>query len=222
MSDRAQEVRNLAAAVRDLIESMVATAAPVEVFAGVAEELREVARRFEPYPQEYLYVGVRESALADAGTVGSDYEGPFDLSPLMGRANPLAPPLHLDVQDDRVTGTATFGSAYEGPPGCVHGGFVAAAFDELLGLVQMLGGNPGMTGRLVVHYRSPTPLHTELRFEGRIDRVDGRKTICTGEIHAGDRLCAEAEGLFVSVDFAKIAALAEQSHRQLPEGPPTA
>jgi acyl-coenzyme A thioesterase PaaI-like protein len=215
MSDRAEEVRNLAAAVRDLIHRMVATAAPLEVFAGVAEDIREVADRFEPYPQEHLYHGVRESALADAGTVGSDYEGPFDLSPLMGRANPLAPPLKLDVLDDRVVGTATFGSAYEGPPGCVHGGFVAAAFDELLGLVQMLGGQPGMTGRLTINYRSPTPLSTELRLEGRIDRVEGRKTFCTGEIHAGDRLCAEAEGLFVSVDFAKIAALAAQADRQL-------
>jgi hypothetical protein len=42
----------------------------------------------------------------------------------------------------------TFGSAYEGPPGCVHGGYVAAAFDEMLGFVQSLGGNPGMTARL--------------------------------------------------------------------------
>ena len=57
-----------------------------------------------------------------------------------------------------------------------------------------------MTGRLTVHYRSPTPLHTELALEGRIDRVDGRKTFCIGTIHAGDRLCAEAEGLFVAVD----------------------
>jgi acyl-coenzyme A thioesterase PaaI-like protein len=215
VSERAREIRELADAVRDLIHRMVATAAPVEVFAGVAEDLREVARRFEPYPKEYLYQGVRESALADAGSVGSDYEGPFDLSPLMGRANPLAPPLRLQVHDDRVSGTATFASAYEGPPGCVHGGFVAAAFDELLGLVQMLGGQPGMTGRLSVDYRSPTPLNTELHLEGWIDRVEGRKTFCRGEIRVDDRLCAEAEGLFVSVDFAKIAALAVERDRPL-------
>ena len=215
MTERAQEVRNLASAVRDLIHQMVATAAPVEVFAGVAEEIREVARRFEPYPQEYLYHGAGESALADAESVGSDYEGPFDNSPVMGRANPLAPPLKLQLLDDKVVGTAVFGSAYEGPPGCVHGGYVAAAFDELLGLAQTLGGSPGMTGRLIVHYRSPTPLNTELRLEGAIDRIEGRKTICTGQVWAGDRLCAESEGLFVSVDFSKIAALAEQSDRRL-------
>ena len=99
-------------------------------------------------------------------------------------------------------GTATFGSAYEGPPGCVHGGYVAAAFDELLGLVQIIAGNPGMTGRLIVHYRSPTPLHDRAapaRAASSASTV--ARTFCTGEIYAGDRLCAEAEGLFVAVDF---------------------
>jgi acyl-coenzyme A thioesterase PaaI-like protein len=215
VSERAEEVRVLAAAIRDLIDQMVATAAPLEVMAGIADDIREVARKFEPYPQLHLYTGVSESALADAADLGSDYEGPFDNSPLMGRANPLAPPLKLQLLDDRVVGTATFGSAYEGPPGCVHGGFVAAAFDEVLGLVQTIGGHPGMTGRLTVHYRSPTPLHRELRFEGRLDRVDGRKTICRATVHDGNRLCAEAEGLFVAVDFEKMVALAEEFNRPL-------
>ena len=54
-----------------------------------------------------------------------------------------------------------------------------------------------------------------MRLEGRIDRVEGRKTICTGQIYAGDVLCAEAEGLFVSVDFERIRALAEAADRKL-------
>ena len=207
MSERAQEVRDLADAVRDLIHRMVATAAPVDVFAGVAEDLREVAARFEAYPKEPLYTGRRESSLADADEVGSDYEGPFDLSPLMGRANPLAPPLRLQVLDDRVVGTATFGAAYEGPPGCVHGGYIAAAFDEVLGLAQMLGGQPGMTANLEIDYRSPTPLLTEIRLEGRVDRIEGRKTFCRGEIYADDRLCAEAQALFISIDPSRFQAM---------------
>lgn len=211
---RADEVRELADAVRTLIHEMVATEAPAEVFAGVADELRAVAERFAPYPKQHLFAGIREAATADAETLRDDYEGPFDLSPLLGRANPIAPPLHLAVKGAEVEGTANFGPAYEGPPGCVHGGMVAAAFDELLGLVQMLGGNPGMTGRLTVHYRSPTPLQTDLTLRGRIDRTDGRKTICTGEIYAGDQLCAQAEGLFVRVDPERFVALAEAAERR--------
>jgi acyl-coenzyme A thioesterase PaaI-like protein len=206
---RTAAVRDLADAVRALIHEMVATEAPAEVFAGVADELRAVAQRFGPYARQHLFEGIREAATATPDSLDEAYEGPYDLSPLMGLANPLAPPLRLRVEGDHVEGTATFDRGYEGPPGCVHGGMVAAAFDELLGLVQMLGGSPGMTGRLIVHYRSPTPLETELTLRGRIDRTDGRKTICVGQIYDGDRLCAEAEGLFVAVDPARFAALAE-------------
>jgi acyl-coenzyme A thioesterase PaaI-like protein len=209
---RGDEIRDVAAAVRELIERMVATEAPADVFHGVADDLRAVADRLAAYPQGHLYLGFAEAATAD------DVSGPFDNSPLLGRANPLAPPLVLAVEGDRVRGTATFGAAYEGPPGCVHGGFVAAAFDELLGLTQTMGGNPGMTGRLVVHYRSPTPLRTELRLEGWIERVDGRKTICRGTIHADDRLCAESEGLFVAVDHTRFAGLLAEREARLEAG----
>ena len=106
----------------------------------------------------------------------------------------------------------TFGSAYEGPPGCVHGGFVAAAFDEVLGFVQSLTGQPGFTGTLEVIYRSPTPLHQELHFDGEVARVEGRKIFTTARVCAGDRLCAEAAGIFISANPEKFESLlAERS-----------
>ncbi|HET9443107.1 MAG TPA: PaaI family thioesterase, partial [Acidimicrobiales bacterium] len=128
----------------------------------------------------------------------------FDSSPLIGRTNPLAPPMELQVVEGRVVGQARFGSAYEGPPGAVHGGFVAAAFDEVLGMAQSMSGKPGMTGTLTVRYRRPTPLHTDLRFEAELVRTEGRKIFTTGRVHAGDEMTAEAEAVFISVDFAKM------------------
>jgi acyl-coenzyme A thioesterase PaaI-like protein len=122
----------------------------------------------------------------------------------------LAPPIELQQVDDHLEGWATFGPAYEGPPGCVHGGYVAAAFDEVLGATQSLSGSPGMTGRLTVSYRSPTPLHERLHFVGRLVNVEGRKILTEGQLHAGDRLCAEAEGLFISMNPEKFAALRAQ------------
>ncbi|MBA2280114.1 MAG: PaaI family thioesterase [Acidimicrobiia bacterium] len=217
MSERAEEIRRVADALRDVIERFVATSAPLEVFDGIADDLRAVAAKLDGYPQDHLFFGFPEASTA--GEVG-DTEGPFDNSPLMGRANPLAPPLKLTVEADRVVGTVRFGSAYEGPPGHVHGGFVAAAFDELLGLTQALGGSPGMTGRLIVHYRRPTPLRTELHLEGTVERVDGRKRFCIGKLWADGVLCAEAEGLFVTVDFEKISDLhrrREEARSALPD-----
>ena len=209
--ERRVEVRRLADALRNVIERFVATTAPLDVFHGVADELEAIAERLGAYPQEHLFTGFAESGPA------GDSLGPYDHSPLMGLSNPLAPPMHLTVEPDRVVGTVTCGSAYEGPPGHVHGGYIAAMFDELLGLAQSLSGNHGMTGRLVVHYRSPTPLNTELRFEGWLDRADGRKIVCRGTLHAGDVLCAESEGLFISVDFSKLQAMMEA--REAARGP---
>jgi acyl-coenzyme A thioesterase PaaI-like protein len=196
--ERRSEIRRVATALRAVIERFVATTAPIEVFHGVAEELEAVAARLGEYPQGHLFLGFAEAA--NAGPA----EAMLDNSPLMGLSNPLAPPMDISIVGDQVAGTVTCGSAYEGPPGHVHGGFIAAMFDDLLGLAQGLSGHHGMTGRLTIHYRSPTPLHTELTLRGWLERADGRKIVCRGTMHAGDVLCAEAEGLFITVDFSKL------------------
>jgi acyl-coenzyme A thioesterase PaaI-like protein len=127
-------------------------------------------------------------------------------SPFRGSINALAPPLTVETgaRDDGtpvVRATALLGDAYEGPPHGVHGGFVAALFDDLLGAAQALVDQPGVTGRLTVHFRHLTPIHEQLRFEGWIDEQVGRRIIAKATCHAGDTLCAEAEGLFLQVDF---------------------
>ena len=195
------EMRRLADAMRLVIERLVATKAPAEQLAAAAAALEEVARSLDGFPRGYSFEGFAETANS------GDPHAHFDHSPIIGRANPLAPPLDLAVVDGRVVGTAVFGSAYEGPPGAVHGGYVAAAFDEVLGMTQSLGGKPGMTGTLTVRYRRPTPLHAELQFEGELVRVEGRKIFTAGRLTSGGELRAEAEGIFISVDFSKVAEM---------------
>jgi acyl-coenzyme A thioesterase PaaI-like protein len=100
-----------------------------------------------------------------------------------------------------------------GPPGCVHGGFVAAAFDEVLGFVQSLGGSPGMTGTLTIRYRKPTPLHQRLHFDVELVRTEGRKIFTEGKVTAGETLCAEAEAIFISFDRTRMGKLVEARTR---------
>lgn len=198
---RRAELIRLAAAVRGVVHRLVQIDAPTEVLAAAADAVEEVRAQLGEHHQRSMYEGFGEAANA------GDPFGFLDHSPMLGRANALAPPIELWLAGDELHGRATFGSAYEGPPGCVHGGFIAAAFDEVLGSAQSLAGNPGMTGRLTIHYRSPTPLHTELRFTSRLASVRGRKILTTGELWAGDTLCAEGEGLFISIDFQRFAAM---------------
>ncbi|HEX6211699.1 MAG TPA: PaaI family thioesterase [Methylomirabilota bacterium] len=199
--------RRVGSAMREVIEHLVATRAPAAVLDAAAATLEEMAATFTAHPQGRLMEGFAESANA------GDPQAFFDNSPIIGRANPLAPPVRLEPAGRQVIGQVTYGSAYEGPPGCVHGGYIAAAFDEVLGMVQSLTGHPGMTGTLTVRYRRPTPLHVPLRFEGEIDRVDGRKIYTTGTLWHGQLLTAEAEAVFISVDFERIAELYAKRER---------
>jgi acyl-coenzyme A thioesterase PaaI-like protein len=197
--------RRLASAMRLVIERLVQSNAPEEELTVAADRLEQYADHLRTHPRLRRLEGYAEAATA--GDVGAF----FDQSPLIGLANPLAPPISIQRTGERsATGTVSFGGAYEGPPGSVHGGFVAAAFDEVLGFVQSLGGNPGFTGTLTVKYRSPTPLYTELRFECELDRVEGRKTFAVGRVFAGDTLCAEADGIFISARPGRLEELIER------------
>lgn len=196
--------RRLATAMRLVIERLVPSDAPEPELARAAEALERYAETLATHPRLRYAHGFSEAA--NAGDVGAF----FDQSPMIGLANPLAPPIVIAQTGKlRARGEVTFGSAYEGPPGCVHGGFVAAAFDEVLGFVQSLGGAPGMTGTLTIRYRTPTPLHQRLHFDVELARTEGRKIFTVGRVTAGERLCAEAEGIFISVDPERIGRLVE-------------
>ena len=156
--------------------------------------------------------GVGEAALIERG------RNFLARSPVMGSINPLAMPLAITVIGEgasaAVEGRVTFSNAYEGAPGCVHGGFVASTFDEVLGVAQSASGNPGMTVNLTVDYRSPTPIKRELVFRGWCEKVEGRKIFTRGTVHAGDTLCAESTALFVSMRpelFERLIAMRDAS-----------
>ena len=209
LSPRRLGLKELADEVRRVIDRLVATDAPDDVIAAATAEVAAAAARFEGYHQGSLY-GFSE--MANAGK----REAPlFDHSPLIGMANPLAPPMSIREEDGVIVAEVTFGQAYEGPPGCVHGGYVAAAFDELLGATQSLSGAPGMTGTLTIRYESPTPLQTPLRIEGRLAGVERRKIFTEGTLYAGDRVTATAKGIFISMQPGQfLDLLAEREARQ--------
>jgi acyl-coenzyme A thioesterase PaaI-like protein len=195
-----REVRRLAQAMRDIIDSLVSTTASTEDLSSAADDLENLAAVLGALPKGQTYQGFAEAAIAGTLPDTAEIWSFFDHSPFIGLANPMSPPMRLEQHSDRVVCDVTFGSAYEGPPGCVHGGYVAGAFDELLGAAQSLSGTQGMTAHLGVDYRRPTPLNTPLRMEGWLDRREGRKIWAKGTLVADGELRAEAEGLFIAFD----------------------
>jgi len=143
-------------------------------------------------------------------------------SPLVGVASPLAPPFTWRLAEPGLVATGTFGAPYEGPPGYVHGGWIALAFDEVLGMANIAAGRPGMTARLTVHYHHPTPLHRPVVIGGGVARTSGRRTVTAGELRCDGRVCATAEGLFVTISPERAARyFAARRDRHDPEPPPT-
>lgn len=187
----ADKVRiKMAATLRKIIlESFMSTAATEEIEQAIADV--EVAlRRLEGK------TGVPGTAAAESHF--------SDRSPFYGQMNPVSMPMEMSIDQSigefgAVVGAGVFTEQFEGPPGHVHGGFIAGAFDEVLGMSQSLTGRPGMTGKLSITYRSPTPLHSRIVFQGWVEKVDGRKIFTKGTAHHGDVLCAEAEALFLSM-----------------------
>ncbi len=179
------------------------------------ELAKQIRARIDGPPRARWYAG-------DASTAawrGESRQAYFDQSPVRGQLNPIAPPLFTD-RGERPDGTpiirgwARLGLAYEGPPHGVHGGWVAALFDDLLGATQGLAERPGVTGILEVKYRAITPLDCDLRFEGWISEDRGRRIMVRGTCHAGDILTADAKAMFVRVDFNEIG---KQSSRPATE-----
>ena len=195
------ERRRFAQAVRELCAETVACDAPDELFREIADNVEDLVEklRIEPRRTRTVASSLEEEIRMEGKRY--HYGDLLDFSPLAGLANPVAPPMSIRKEDDaRLVATLVFSSAFEGGPGLAHGGYVAAAFDELLGLTQSLTGEAGMTGKLKVRYRSPCPLNTELRMEGRVHQREGREIVARGTMHAGDRLVADGEATFVVLE----------------------
>jgi len=211
-----EQKRRLATAMRRVIHRLVRSDAPEEQLGQAAERLERYADRLATHPR--LRRAGRDSPAPAEPDVGTF----VDQSPLTGLANPLAPPITLTPEADwRVVGRVRFDAAFEGPPGCVHGGYIAAAFDEVLGFVQGMSGDPGMTGTLTIRYRKPAPLHQPLRLIGEIVEVEGRKIFTTGRLLADDdTLYAEGESLFITPDPEQYERLLEARSRREAESSP--
>lgn len=175
------ELRRLRDAVGALANSEVE-------LGDVADRLGEVADMLEPrVPDPATRL---ENVWRGWGTRRSN--------PVGGPENPLAPPVDFMACDDgSVRAEVTLGPVYQGPPGCVHGGVSALIIDHMMGLANHWGGRYGMTAHYEIDYQSPTPLLEPLGFRSWVHEVDGRKTWTKATIHAGDRLCVEAMGLFL-------------------------
>ena len=189
-----REKRRLASALRALSALCVTTDAPETTLQEAADAVERLVERVSQHPTRTFQQGIGSCATPD------DFARFADRSTLTGLSNPVSPPMELGMEGEIAIGSVTFGSPFEGIPGHVHGGLVAAAFDQVFGYLQVKRGMGALTRVLTVRYRHPTPLLTPLRVEARGVRIEGRVFHVAARMLAGQTLCAEAEGEFVALD----------------------
>jgi acyl-coenzyme A thioesterase PaaI-like protein len=214
------ENRALVSELRDIAETLaVADVAPDCV--AEARRLASALRAQLSGPPRPRWYHAEE---ANPGTSPDSRNAYLAQSPIRGHLNPIAPPLVL-APSTRSDGSACLrgelemGRRYEGPPHGVHGGWVAALFDEALGSVQGLTGKTGMTALLKVRYRHVTPVNQPLTIEAWVHEERGRRTIARATCHAGGLLTADAEGTFIVVDFDSVEAVMAERAGSDPPGP---
>jgi len=193
----------LATRIRELIEASVLADETADLHAAAAriEAVTESLR--EPSEPSQDRAGARESALLLAPLAGGGWVSVHN--PVEGPGNPLAPPLvWRHVGAESVLAECVFSVAHEGPPGRVHGGWVAAVLDHAVGRAVAAAGFPGMTASLTVNLHAGTPYGVPLAVEGRLVRQDGRKLYAAAEIRAGDGPAA-ATATAVLVRFRGVA-----------------
>jgi acyl-coenzyme A thioesterase PaaI-like protein len=175
----------LAATLRDLADCALALEHPAPELRDLIDEIAAVTRRLDalrpadPTPR----IGAAPHA---------DQRVYLDHSRDIGDYNPCFPRYQLSCADGRGEGEVEFPVLYEGPPGIVHGGFLALLFDCVLQQLNCDLGIAGKTMTLNVRYRRPTPLLTRLRIVASREVEDGRIK-CEASLHRDDELLCLAE-----------------------------
>lgn len=119
-----------------------------------------------------------------------------------GLDNPHGLGIHFESDVfGHVVAHKTFSGDYQGYPGIVHGGIISAVLDEAGGRSTMKSKRPDIvlvTGKLVVHFRSPVRINQPVVIEGYLVKQFGRvfETKSTIKSETGE-LLAEAEVMLV-------------------------
>ena len=146
------------------------------------------------------------------GGPGHGAERVARLHPVTGAANAFAAPL-VDSTPGATPGgsdpgrgvmaSGTYTVTHEGPPGCVHGGAIAAGFEHVVERAEFLAGLGPAPRTVTIHYRRPTLLGVPLRFEadpprsgpgdggddGGDDAVPGAVTVSARLVQDGEVTC---------------------------------
>lgn len=182
------ERRRLARSLRLLNERCLTSEGDLERAAELVEAALEL---LDPGPTS-----------RDAYRSGAYFETPSlfpDRGALMGNCNPIAPPMKPQMEGDTAVCELVLDERYVGAPGMVHGGIVAACFDQICGHAVVLAGYGALTTVLNIRYHKPVPLHAEVRYEAVVGQKKRRRISVRGRCLREGVVVADCEATFVAL-----------------------
>jgi acyl-coenzyme A thioesterase PaaI-like protein len=143
-----------------------------------------------------------------------------------GMENPIGLHLHMfETEPGVIESSYVAPEHFQGYPGVLHGGMVAALLDEISGRVYM-GSDPQrprfmFTGKLEVKYRKNVPIGRALKIVGRAGRLRSKMAESWAGIYDDEtgELLAEANALHINVpeDQFDLSRLDELGWKVYPE-----
>jgi acyl-coenzyme A thioesterase PaaI-like protein len=120
-----------------------------------------------------------------------------------GVDNPVGLKLRFyETEQGGVAASFTAPAHFQGYPGVLHGGIIAALLDEVVGRAAMVGDHSHfrLTAKLEIRYRKPVPIGEPLTLKGTVDRRRGHTVTAHAALYLPDgSLGAEAQGLLADL-----------------------
>ncbi len=204
-SDASMNRDYLASCIRSLISATVEAEATPEVYASLASQIGVLTSQLAEYipgPNEVPMARRTDHPEMSKDASAFAYRNPYDM--IIGRANPIAPPIAIEINPPKAIGRITFATPFEGAEGWVHGAAIAAAFDMVLTVANVIAGAAGPTVSLSFSFKKPTLIREPVVFEAWVDRTEGRRTFTCGRLVQDDLVTVEAEGVFAVVGRAGV------------------
>jgi acyl-coenzyme A thioesterase PaaI-like protein len=174
------------------------TQAPQEILDRAAALLEQVEQLLAPQAWPGPYAAEQLAPPGDSRLVydPDNLCATVPYSPLLGARNPISPAAACRAEGDVLKGRIRFGALHAGPINTVHGAMVAALFDEILALANIVKGHVGYTRSITVNYLKPTPLGEDLEFSAECAGLSGRNLLASAELRARGEVTATASAIF--------------------------
>jgi acyl-coenzyme A thioesterase PaaI-like protein len=183
--------RRAAAATRRVVGALVTSTASVETLLDAAADLEALAARLEAECGASRYDGTTGLGPTVASVV-------LERHPYLGESNPQAPPVRLDGGVGPARAHVRLDARHEGAPGCVHGGWIAALFDQIVAVAAARTvAEPAMTGTLTIRFLAPTPIGADLVLDATATRRGERSVHASAALRAAGVVTAEADAVLV-------------------------